>query len=90
MSALDDIRKALGSLSPVAAGKKRFVVVGPSAMRSLCCATPEGERPTSLSNSDEQYPILETEEFEGWEIVERPVVERYDPLEWLRGPNHAA
>jgi len=72
MTALADITKALAAMPPVEPGKARFIVVGCAAMRSLCCDV-NGDKPRSLGNSIEQFPILETDEFPGWVIADKPV-----------------
>lgn len=74
MSAFDDISKALGSMPPPEAGKRRYVLVGDSALKALRAhgVLSGGEEPTYFGNSSVQYPIVKTDDFRGWEIVDRP------------------
>lgn len=74
MTALTDISKALGTMPPVEKGKRRFVLVGESAMRALQADMDPPDKPTSIGNASiGQFPIVETTEFKGWEIVDKPV-----------------
>lgn len=72
MSALGDIQKALGTMPPPAQGQSRFVIVGASAKRSLD-VTAEGKHYDKIgtASGSENYPIIETDQFDGWEIVDR-------------------
>lgn len=72
-----DIKAELGKLPPVEPGKGRFIIVGAAAMRALqaCLNDPARRKPTSFANSKERYAIVETVEFDGWEIVDKPLIE---------------
>lgn len=74
MTALADIVKALASMPPVEPGKRRFVVVGKAAMYSLRASSKDPSVvPNKLANSNENYPLVETDDFPGWEIVDKAV-----------------
>lgn len=73
MTALTDIQKAIGNMPPVTPGERRFVIVGKPALLALRCEL-DGGKPTSLRNKAGTLvvPIIETDEFDGWEVVDRP------------------
>lgn len=61
-------------MPPVEAGKRRFVLVGWAAMRSLRAESRDPNvKPASLANSNERYGLIETNEFPGWAVVDRPM-----------------
>lgn len=74
MTAIDDIRKALSTMPPVEKGKRRFVLVGRIAMQGLRAGSKDpAVKPAAIGNSNENYGIVETDQFDGWEIVDRDV-----------------
>lgn len=73
MTALSDISARLAKLGPVAAGHKRFVVLGPSAIRSVQCETANFARPAGITYDGTRFEIVETDQFNGFEVVDRPV-----------------
>jgi hypothetical protein len=84
MTALSDIRKRLGTMPPPEKGKRRFVIVGESAMRALRCEVVGYDKPKALMGKAEsdRYPIVETDDFKGWEVVDRPVADLKGGGKW--------
>lgn len=68
MPALDDIRTALAKLPPPFAGNTRFVIIGKYTLAAVRVDTHEHCEPSYISGAT----VVVTDEFSGWEIVDRP------------------
>lgn len=69
MSALDDIRAALGKLKPPPRGAVRVILIGVSAERSIQCdLVPLARANARLPEKIDGVEIKRTAEFDGWEI----------------------
>jgi hypothetical protein len=72
MTALSDIMDALRCAPPIPPGHMRVVKVGAAAARAICCEYERGEEPTKILH----YPLIRTDEFKGWDIVDVPPNEK--------------
>ncbi len=83
MGALQDISDAMAGLGPVKRGWRRFVLVGKSAGPAVVADLIHGAGGTKLEGVTWQDslkampfgpvpPMIPTDQFDGWEIVDRP------------------
>lgn len=72
MTALVDIGKALATSPPVERGKRRYVLLGRAAMLSIRCEMPKHVKPVTITFGNDRLAIVETDQFPGWDIVDRP------------------
>lgn len=72
MTALVDIGRALVAKGPVTRGHRRFVIIGRECMKALAASSHERVEPTSVDG----VPLLITDEFPGWTVVDRPIPTR--------------
>jgi len=72
LTVLADILLALKDLPPVETGRVRVIEVGGPALQGLV-ANFNGDEPKALKNKSATvvYPIVRTDEFPGWDIVDR-------------------
>lgn len=79
MTARSDIRAALQTAGPVPTGKRRWIIVGMSAAQSLAVHGWDGITRTdwtaAIPKRLDGFPIVTTDEFSGWTIVDRPRLE---------------
>lgn len=71
MSALRDIDAALKLCPPVGPGVERVILVGKSARYSILSAIAQEEASASVLKRFAGLDVIETSEFEGWDIQER-------------------
>ena len=68
----DDMREAMVALGPVKPPNKRFILMGKDC-RHAFMADSRSEGVDDIDNFG-GFPIVETDSFPGWEIVDKPNV----------------